>query len=113
MIQAFTFYPHERVFTDSPVELLGLFGLLVTLVTVLVSAVTYYRSTRCHNSSCRNRLGLRRHGRFPHGHFRLCHVHHPHVSSDGTVLVRDVEDVTKGTPGRSILEEPGGRRRLP
>ncbi len=61
---------------------------------ILGGIVAWYRSTRCHNTDCRNRLGLKRFARYPHGHYRLCHVHHPHVPSDGIVTQEHVDEMT-------------------
>jgi hypothetical protein len=33
----------------------------------------------CHHEGCFRR------GRFRHGQYRLCHVHHPNVPSDGKI----------------------------
>ena len=90
-----TFYPHEQVFTDSPIKLLSLIGIVVTLATILASAVTWYRHSRCQQSDCRNRLGLRRHRKYPYGHLKLCHVHHPLVPNDGQITAAHVDAVTQ------------------
>jgi hypothetical protein len=37
-----------------------------------------------HHLAC-SQEGCHRLGRFRHGHLKLCHVHHPHVPSNGKV----------------------------
>jgi hypothetical protein len=34
-------------------------------------------------------------GRFPHGHLKLCHVHHPLVPNDGKITAEQIDAVTK------------------
>jgi hypothetical protein len=62
-------------FTTSHAEWLGLIVSAVSLVGIggVVSMLF------CHQDGC-----LRR-GRFRYGHYRLCHVHHPDVPSDGRI----------------------------
>ncbi len=48
-----------------------------------------YRKAECHQEGC-HRLG-----RFPHGHYKLCHVHHPHVPSDGKINREAIDKMTK------------------
>lgn len=81
----------EAVVSDSYLELLG----VVTLLTILGSALTWYRHSRCHNSDCRNCLHLRRHGKYPHGHLSLCHVHKPGVPDDGRITQEHIDAVTR------------------
>jgi hypothetical protein len=58
------------------VSLLGIGGIVSMLI--------------CHQKGCYRR------GRFPHGHYRLCHVHHPHVPSDGKVTQEHIAAVKSG-----------------
>ena len=62
-------------FTTSHAEWLGLVVGAISLVGIggVVSMLI------CHHDGC-----LRR-GRFRYGHYRLCHIHHPHVPSDGRI----------------------------
>jgi len=94
MLAAMTFFPHELVWTDSPVELVGIFSIIVLLVTVVTSAVQAYRHSRCHDSTCRNRLHMRRHGKYPHGHLKLCQIHKPGVPDDGKITLEHIEAET-------------------
>jgi len=47
-----------------------------------------YRHIECNQEGC-HRLG-----RFRHGHLKLCHVHHPHVPSDGKVNQTHIDEMT-------------------
>lgn len=72
---------------------------LLTISTILGIAVTVYRNSRCHATDCRrewrgHRLTLRRRGKYPHGHYKLCHVHHPNVPSDGKITAAHVQHLT-------------------
>jgi hypothetical protein len=62
-------------FTTSHAEWIGLIVGAVSLLGIgsVVSMLF------CHRSGCWRR------GRFRHGQYRLCHVHHPGVPSDGKV----------------------------
>jgi hypothetical protein len=73
-------FTQPEVFSGSWMELVG----TVTLVTLLIGA---YRHFECHVKSCH------RVGRFSHGHYKLCHVHHPHVPSDGRITEATVAAV--------------------
>lgn len=42
----------------------------------------------CHREGCWRR------GRFTHGHYRLCHIHHPHVPSDGQIGEAEIKTET-------------------
>ena len=101
---AMTFYPHERVFTDSPVEAIGLVSIVALLISVTVQGVMAYKHSRCHEHTCRNRLHMRRHGKYPHGHMRLCAVHHPSVPVDGKVTAEHINAETN----RKAPPAPGG-----
>jgi hypothetical protein len=62
-------------FTSSHAEWIGLIVGVISLIGIggVVSMIF------CHHRGCYRR------GRFPYGHYRLCHVHHPHVPSDGRI----------------------------
>ncbi len=62
-------------FTTSHAEWLGLVVGFISLIGIggVVSMLI------CHRSGCYRR------GRFRHGQYRLCHVHHPDVPSDGKI----------------------------
>jgi hypothetical protein len=81
MLAAWTFFTHEQVFTDTPVELVG-------MVTVIALVIGAYRKIECHTTGCH------RIGRFTHGHFHLCHVHHPNVPSNGRIGVHEIKQET-------------------
>jgi hypothetical protein len=49
---AMTFYPHERVFTDSPVELLSLVGIAALFISGLTALYRHWRATECHVPTC-------------------------------------------------------------
>ncbi len=52
--------------------------------TLLTGLAVAWRHLECHQTGC-HRLG-----RFSHGHYRLCHVHHPLVPSDGKVTAEHI-----------------------
>jgi hypothetical protein len=62
-------------FTTSHAEWIGLIVGTISLIGIggVVSMLF------CHHSGCWRR------GRFRYAHYRLCHVHHPHVPSDGKI----------------------------
>ena len=62
---------------------------VATLLTVFGAVIGAYRHIECHQEGC-HRLG-----RFPHGHLKLCHVHHPHVPSDGKINQTHIDAMTK------------------
>jgi hypothetical protein len=68
-------------FTTSHAEWIGLILGAVSLIGIggIISMLF------CHHAGC-----LRR-GRFRYGHYRLCHVHHPHVPSDGKITREHLE----------------------
>jgi hypothetical protein len=80
MIIALTFWSQPQVFTDSWVELAS----TITLVAFVIGA---YRHLECHKSGC-HRLG-----RFTHGHYKLCHLHHPDVPSEGGITQERINAV--------------------
>jgi hypothetical protein len=62
-------------FTTSHAEWIGLIVGTISLIGIggVVSMLF------CHRAGCWRR------GRFRHGQYRLCHVHHPDVPSDGKI----------------------------
>jgi hypothetical protein len=70
-------------FTTSHAEWLGLLVGVVSLIGIggIVSTLI-----------CNKSGGYRR-GRFRHGHYRLCHIHHPNVPSDGKITVEHIAAV--------------------
>lgn len=80
LIVALTFWSQPQVVTDSWVE-------LATVITLIGFVVGVYSHLECHMSSC-HRLG-----RFVHGQYKLCHVHHPDVPSDGKITQKELDAV--------------------
>ncbi len=74
----------QSVFITSWVELTA----IASLLTIVGAFVTGYKHIECHRDGC-HRLG-----RFPHGHLRLCHVHHPAVPDDGRITDEHIKVVT-------------------
>jgi hypothetical protein len=70
-------------FTTSHAEWVGLVIGVVSLIGIggIVSTLI------CHHTGCYRR------GRFRHGHYKLCHIHHPHVPSDGKITAEHIETV--------------------
>jgi hypothetical protein len=70
-------------FTTSHAEWLGLIVGVISLIGIggVVSMLF------CHRDGCWRR------GRFRHGQYRLCHVHHPHVPSDGKITDEHIAKV--------------------
>jgi hypothetical protein len=81
MLPALTFWSQPQVVTDSWVELAG-------TITLIAFVVGVYKHLECHRAGC-HRLG-----RFQHGHYKLCRVHHPLVPSDGHVTDEQIAAVT-------------------
>jgi hypothetical protein len=77
---ALIFWSQPQVFTDSWVELAS----TITLIAFVIGA---YRHLECHVSGC-HRLG-----RFSHGHYKLCHLHHPDVPSHGKITQEHIDAV--------------------
>jgi hypothetical protein len=73
----------QAVFITSWVELAA----IASLLTILGAFATAYRHIECHQDGC-HRLG-----RFPHGHLRLCHVHHPLVPADGRITAEHINAI--------------------
>jgi hypothetical protein len=67
-----TFFSQPVVWSTSLVELL-------TLTSIVAFVAGAYRHIECHHSGCH------RFGRFPHGHYKLCRVHHPQVPTTGQI----------------------------
>ena len=72
-------------FTSSHAEWIGLVVGIVSLIGIggVVSMLF------CHHSRCFRR------GRFRHGHYRLCHVHHPGVPSDGKITKTHIDEMSE------------------
>ncbi len=81
MLLALTFWSQPQVFTDSWVELAG----TITLIAFVIGA---YKHLECHVGGCH------RIGRFQHGHYKLCRVHHPDVPNDGKIGQKQIDEVT-------------------
>ena len=76
-----TFFSQPVVWSTSLVELL-------TLTSIVAFVVGVYRHIECHHSGC-HRLG-----RFPHGHYKLCRVHHPQVPTTGRIDQARIDEVS-------------------
>jgi hypothetical protein len=72
-------------FTSSHAEWIGLIIAVVSLVGIGGIASTLI----CHHTRCYRR------GRFRYGHYRLCHVHHPQVPSNGKITAEHIAAVTR------------------
>jgi hypothetical protein len=64
---------------------------LLTITTLITLGIGAYRKIECHQTGCH------RIGRFTHGHFHLCHAHHPQVPSDGKITAEHINRIP-GTP---------------
>lgn len=84
MLLALTFWSQPQVFTDSWVE-------LASTITLIAFVVGVYRHLRCHKAGC-HRLG-----RFTHGRYKLCRVHHPQVPSDGKITQEHINSAVEGS----------------
>jgi hypothetical protein len=82
VILALTFWSQPQVVTDSWVE-------LASTVTLIGFVIGVYKHLECHKSGC-HRLG-----RFTNGHYKVCHVHHPNVPSDGKVTQAQIDAEAK------------------
>ncbi len=80
MSLALTFWSQPQVVTDSWVE-------LASTITLIAFVLGLYRHLECHRSGC-HRLG-----RFQHGRYKLCRVHHPEVPSSGRITQGHIESV--------------------
>jgi hypothetical protein len=84
------------VFGTSLSEVLQDATLLALLGGAIHATIGVYRRNVCHQVKC-HRLG-----RFFYGHYRLCHVHHPNVPSDGKITAVHIEHLTHdGKPSKS------------
>jgi hypothetical protein len=81
MILALTFWSQPQVVTDSWVELAS----TITLIAFVIGA---YKHLECHVNGCH------RVGRFQHGHYKLCRVHHPNVPNDGKIGQKQLDEVS-------------------
>lgn len=83
-------------FTTSHAEWIGLIVGVVSLIGIggVVSTLI------CHHSGCWRR------GRFRYGHYRLCHVHHPHVPSDGKITAEHIAAAKLHEPGQEVSNIP-------
>ena len=82
MLAVWTLFTQEKVLADTPVELFG----MLSIVALLFGA---YRKIECHQHGC-HRLG-----RFDHGHFKLCRIHHPHVPTKGKIGKQHIDEMTE------------------
>jgi hypothetical protein len=79
---ALTFWSQPQVFTDSWVE-------LASTITLIAFVAGLYRHFECHRSGCH------RPGRFVHGRYKLCRIHHPDVPSDGKITDEEIKSVKR------------------
>ena len=63
-----------------------------TLPGIIAVFLTAYHHVECHMGGC-HRLG-----RFEHGQYKLCAVHHPKVPSNGKVTTAHINAATKENP---------------
>ena len=75
-----SFFSHPVVWSTSLIEVL-------TIASIVGIAAAAYRKIECHQSGC-HRLG-----RFSHGHYKLCHIHHPKVPSNGKVTQKHIKEI--------------------
>jgi hypothetical protein len=96
VILALTFWSQPQVFTDSWVE-------LASTITLIAFVVGVYRHLECHKTGC-HRLG-----RFVHGRYKLCRVHHPQVPSAGRITQEHIDGaVPERTGGPAAPAAPPG-----
>jgi hypothetical protein len=93
LILALTFWSQPQVISDSWVEFAG----TVTLIALFVGA---YKHLECHVSGCH------RIGRFVHGHYKLCHLHHPDVPNSGKITMAEVAKVKSAATETSHPAKP-------
>ncbi len=85
---ALIFWSQPQVVTDSWVE-------LASTITLIAFVVGLYKHFECHRSGCH------RPGRFVHGRYKLCHIHHPDVPSDGRITDEEIRSVkSAGAPAQ-------------
>lgn len=75
-----TFLSQPVVYGTSIIEVVAVIALVPTLGMIVGHLI-------CHQQGC-FRLG-----RFPHGHYKLCHVHHPNVPSDGKITQAHIKRI--------------------
>jgi hypothetical protein len=49
---------------------------LLTLIVLISALAAIYKHFECHEEGCH------RHGKYPHGHIKLCSKHHPLITGD-------------------------------
>lgn len=76
MILAWALFPHEKVWTDSPVELISIVSILALLASVLTALYRHWRATECHVSSC-HKHQWKEHVEPSGERLLLCRKHHP------------------------------------
>jgi len=96
---ALTFWSQPQVVTDSWVELAS----TITLIAFVIGA---YKHVECHVHGCH------RVGRFPHGHYKLCRLHHPAVPDDGRITAEEAAGATTAAaaPGSHATAHAPGHR---
>ena len=62
---------------------------IASTITLIAFVIGAYRHLECHMSGC-HRLG-----RFQHGHYKLCHLHHPDVPDSGKITQASIDAVDK------------------
>lgn len=92
IIAAASFLSHPIVFGTSIVEVVAVVALLPTLAMIA-------NHLFCHHKGC-YRLG-----RFSHGQYKLCHVHHPNVPSDGKIGAEHIGKVVDLQAHAAMLVE--------
>jgi hypothetical protein len=89
-----SFFSQPVVWSTSLIELLT----LLSLVTLAIGA---YRHVECHHSGC-HRLG-----RFPHGQYKLCRIHHPNVPTAGPIDRSHIEQAVPAAKAPTPQPQPG------
>jgi hypothetical protein len=89
-----SFFSQPVVWSTSLVELL-------TLTSIVAFVAGAYRHIECHHSGC-HRLG-----RFPHGQYKLCRIHHPHVPTTGPIDQARIAEVAPAPGAGAPQARPG------
>lgn len=76
MILAWSFFPHEKVWTDSPIELAGIISIVALLITGVTTAYRHWRATECHIEKC-HKHQWKEHTEPDGTKWLLCRKHHP------------------------------------